>query len=433
MDTAAREAKRKASRDANLVRRAQLECSSVLLKIQSKRLKPKQKEALERLFLETKWFYNHALATGNTDYKLTNVKVKTPHGFESRELVSGARIRQAALKDLETSKKALAAAKRSGRKIGGLRFKSRCDSVGLLGYGQSHRVEGNRIKVTGVPGLLPVHGVKQLEGRELGGARLIRKPSGLYLRLTTWRQPKSEAKLDPVGLDFGIKTHITVSDGREWSTVVKESERLKRLQRKLSRQQKGSNRYWATRNSIEREYEKIGNKRDEAANQLVAQLKRHSVVALQDENLRGWKRRRGKKRGFGRAVQHGVVGRAKAKLSALDNSVVVSRWEPTTQFCPSCASLNKHKLSERIYRCDCGYSAPRDQHSARNMLIFAGIYSPEELGGALVEPGTTARERALALSLVSAGAEARNEHGQEGEPVSRSEAAEKRHRLQRCP
>ena len=75
----------------------------------------------------------------------------------------------------------------------------------------------------------------------------------------------------------------------------------------------------------------------------------------------------------------------------------------------------------------------RDQHAARNMLVFAGIYSPEELGGALVEPGTTARERAQALSLVSAGDEARNEHSQEGEPISRSEAAEKRHRLQRCP
>ena len=113
--------------------------------------------------------------------------------------------------------------------------------------------------------------------------------------------------------------------------------------------------------------------------------------------------------------------------------MVVSRWDPTTQFCPACASLNKHRLSERTYRCACGYSAPRDQHAARNMLVFAGIYSPEELGGALVEPGTTARERAQALSLVSAGDEARNEHGQEGEPVSRSEAAEKRHRLQRCP
>lgn len=435
MSNADREARRKAARDNNIARRSSLVVKNFELKIVEKKLSAPQRASLESIFRESKWLYNAALADpALNDYKLTAVPVKTPTGTEVRQLSINSRIKQGVLSDLASSKKALAASKARGRKIGRLKFKRELNSVALLAYGQSHKLEDSQLKITGVPGRLRLLGTKQLAGAELGGARLVRKPSGLYLKITAWVPPKPALKtLPPVGMDMGIKTHVTLSDGREWSFLAEESERLKRLQRKLARQQKGSNRYRKTQAQIRLAHERLANKKDNAARQFVSELKHHETVAFQDENLRGWKRRKGGRRGYGRTVQAGALGRVKALTAALPQAVMVDRWEPTTQFCPSCATLNKTKLSERIYECACGYTAPRDWHAARNMLVFAGVFTPEELGGALVEPCTTASERASALSLVSAGVEARSGNREKGELVEASVSSLKRHRLQRCP
>ena len=57
-----------------------------------------------------------------------------------------------------------------------------------------------------------------------------------------------------IGLDFGIKTSITTSDGEKLDMHVEESDRLKKLQRELERRAKGSNNRRKTVKLIQREY-----------------------------------------------------------------------------------------------------------------------------------------------------------------------------------
>lgn len=378
--------KRKASRDATQERRKTQTLKVRELKIG--RLNATQQDRLDKMFLEAKWLRNTIISNGIMDYKPSNtVQVKLPDGtVEDRTLtVLPAHVKQTVLSTLKENLKTLSTLKKKGKRVGPIRYSSR---VNTLEFPTGDvKVKGNKAQIPKL-GWVRVRGAGQL-GIEIANVRLVRRASGYYLLVTSLTKTEEESigpKLEPLGLDFGIKTHITVSDGRAWSLVVKEPESLKRLQRKLNRQKKHSNNYYKTLDRLNRAYERLSNRKNEAANQFVASLAKHELVAFQDENLSGWKRTRG----FGGVIQHSAMGRVKAKLRTLDNVVMLDRFLPTTQYCPECGSLNKLGLSTRVYSCACGYHAPRDVHAARNMLFFHDILnSPVERGGALVEDSTS--------------------------------------------
>lgn len=74
---------------------------------------------------------------------------------------------------------------------------------------------------------------------EYANANLLKRPDGYYLKVTCYinkdkiEQAKSNGK--ELGLDFGIKTNITTSEGEKIDVSIEESEQLKKLQAKLER------------------------------------------------------------------------------------------------------------------------------------------------------------------------------------------------------
>ena len=172
------------------------------------------------------------------------------------------------------------------------------------------------------------------------------------------RNVKLENKPD-IGLDFGIKTTITTSEGEKYDISVREPERLKGLQKKLARQKKGSRGWYE-------EYEKLANKRRAKANQVYHDItKGRKLIVIQDENIRGWH-----KGLFGRQVQNSALGTLKAKLIANPNVLVVDRFFPSTKMCPSCGVINEGiTLSDRIFTCRCGFTEERDVKAAKTLLL----------------------------------------------------------------
>lgn len=114
-------------------------------------------------------------------------------------------------------------------------------------------------------------------------------------------------------MDFGIKTNITTSEGEKLDVSVEESERLKKLQRKLRNQRKGSNRRYKTIKQIRREYLKLSNKKKDKANKIVHRLRQYDTIVMQDEQLSEWHRQKG----MSKVVQHSCMGMIKAKLKQL--------------------------------------------------------------------------------------------------------------------
>ena len=131
-----------------------------------------------------------------------------------------------------------------------------------------------------------------------------------YINKENFKKIQTNGK--EIGLDFGIKSNITTSEGEKLDVCVEESERLKKLQRELFRRVKGSNNRHKTIKLIQREYQKLSNKKQDKANKIVHQLKKYDRIYMQDEQIAKWQKGR-----FGKQVQHSCMGTVKAKLKAL--------------------------------------------------------------------------------------------------------------------
>ncbi len=244
-------------------------------------------------------------------------------------------------------------------------------------------------KTVSIPGFkkLKVYGLEQfinIPKFEIASPKLVKKASGIYLKVPVCI-PKESSKRKftnkEVGLDFGIKDNITTSDGEKFNCSVQESEYLKFLQRKLHKKQKNSKRYYKCLNQLQKEYEYLTNKKNDDSNKLIAYLlKEYDVIYFQDEQISKWKKFN---KGFARNIQHSYLGRVKAKLVELQKtgrSFEISKWSPSTKFCPQCGSLNDGiTLSDRIFKCSCGYQFDRDVHAAKNVKLFGSTKRAEWL------------------------------------------------------
>ena len=373
---------KKSMKETCLRRMSQI-CKVFTVKIDESRLTTKQAEQLKMLFVEAKWIYNDALTFSKenniADY---DTKTKTVTVFnkdkipETRELkYIGSQMKQSVLAGMLSSIKSLAARKKNGGKVGALKYISDYPSLNLKQYGNTYKIYShNKMKIQGISKKITVNGLDQfidIPNIEIANAHILNKPDGYYIAITTYQNiddiPEKEYIGEEIGIDFGIKNNITLSNGETFNCSIGESERLKRLQRKMARQQKGSNNRYKTKRLICKEYQKIDNKKCDSANKLVHKLLLYKNVYMQDENLKGWH-----SGWFGKQIQHSVMGLVKRKLLMSNQVHVLDRYAPTTKYCPVCGNIKSDiSLSDREYRCDnCGYTSDRDVHSANNMIIM---------------------------------------------------------------
>ena len=362
-------------------RHSQMDCCVFCVKIQENRLSRAKYEKIVRCFLEGKWLYNAVLATESLSLEDTSIVQVTVNGsFETREIKTlSAQMKQSAVDSVKTNVCSLSKAKKKGLKVGRLQYKNECNEINLKQVGNTYKIRGkNKMYVQRI-GVLVVNGLEQinLDEVEFANAKLIKKPSSFYIHLTVYtkKQSQPETSKEIIGLDMGITDQLTFSNGVKVNFYMEESEHIKGLMRKLSRQTKGSNQYKQTLNRIKRIFEHQNNKKNDVVNKLNHVLKQNYVICFQDELLNSWKRKKSKQKfSFGKQVQHGILGRVKGKLKKNSYNVMLESSVPTTQTCPECGCLTKHSLDKRKYHCNhCGYeTSDRDIHSANMMVLLSG-------------------------------------------------------------
>ena len=341
-------------------------------KVYQIKIKNSDKEYFSRLFLEAKWLANHILSLDNVfdyDTKTNYVVVKTQDDGDIRELTSlAAQMRQSICYQIQDNVKALSLKKKKGLMVGKLKFKSVVNSIPLSN--QTFKIRGNRIKLQRKKRWFKVYGLEQLgENPDIRCATLIRKPSGIYLHICVNEEIKPRKQtISNIGIDFGIKDHFTFNDGTKVNfNADKQVKKIRKAHQNLSRKQKGSKNNFKAKLKLQRKYERLDNMKLDASNKLISALSNFKVV-FQDEMISDWQ-----KGFFGKQINNSILGRVKSMLQKNTDNVVLKRSLPTTQTCRECGRLNKQKLSERKYRCECGYKHDRDTHSAINMLWFSGL------------------------------------------------------------
>ena len=350
------------------------------LKIVSNKLSVKQKSALDQVFVQAKWYTNDVinhLETGNLSEYVSSIKEvdvrlgSNSDEYETRKLTHlSSKVKQAIVSRVGDSLSSLKALKGNGRRVGRLTYVKEVNSLPLNQYGNTHKiVDENTIRIVKI-GQVKVRGLRQIpQDAEFATATLNRKPDGYYVHLTVFIPVTLDLSWETrpdVGIDLGIKDTLITSTGEKYRVRVEAPSRLKGLQRKLARQQKGSRNYSKTVQSIHREHQKISNIKNDQANKIVHELLSNSgIVFMQDEMIHHWH-----SGWFGKHVQVSIFGRLQARLVNHPRVCVINKSCATTQLCPECGALNKHTLDKRVYHCSCGYSEDRDVHSAKNMLIF---------------------------------------------------------------
>ena len=191
---------------------------------------------------------------------------------------------------------------------------------------------------------------------------------------------------DGVGIDLGIKTFVTVSDGttvpniKTFRRVRILTKRLKRLQRKLSRKYRINkcNKHHKTKNIIKLEqqikliYRSIKNIRINHIRKFVSELvkKQPRYIAIEDLNVKGMMKNRHLAKDVANCSFYTIKDHLIRKATERGIPVrLVDRFYPSSRLCSICGNYKPDlKLSQRIYHCcNCGIKVDRDFNASINI------------------------------------------------------------------
>jgi putative transposase len=182
-----------------------------------------------------------------------------------------------------------------------------------------------------------------------------------------------DAKNQSIGIDLGIKTFAAMSSGEmikspDYSRLDK---RLRRKQKRLARQVKGSKRREKTRLQIVKLHNQISDKRSDFLQKLSTKVVRENKsIVLEDLNVSGMVKNRKLARAISLQGWRQFRDLIKAKSEKFGRKfATVDRWEPTSQICSNCGfKWGKLDLKVRTVTCiNCGVEHDRDLNAAKNI------------------------------------------------------------------
>ncbi len=196
-----------------------------------------------------------------------------------------------------------------------------------------------------------------------------------YLIIVTDAKPKEYRKTRngaSVGIDFGLKTYLTMSDGSEYSNPQFLKQQLKEIKQKcrnLSKCQKGSNNRKRKRIELARLHESLRNKREDYQFKLAHELcRKYDYIFIEDLNISAMTKMWGRKMSD---IAHASFIEKLEYVASKYGVVVhkIDRWYASSKTC-ECGYVNKSlKLTDREWVCpECGVVNNRDLNAARNIL-----------------------------------------------------------------
>ena len=261
--------------------------------------------------------------------------------------------------------------------------------------------ETNRIKLPKI-GWMKFYKNRTFEGK-VGTVTVSKNATGKYFvsvlvndGIETPLKPNIEYNTS-VGIDVGIKDFAVFSNGKVFENpkyLEKAEMRLKTLQRRFARRQKGSNRREKARLKLAKAYEKVTNCRANFIHQVTSRIVRENqTIIIEDLNVSGMMKNHNLAKHISSASWSEFFRQLQYKCEWYGRNLIkIGRFEPSSKMC-TCGYVNKGlKLSQREWTCpNCGQRNDRDLLAAINIKRF-GLqsqklirYSPAASGGEDVE------------------------------------------------
>ena len=233
-------------------------------------------------------------------------------------------------------------------------------------------------------GRIPTENVKYMNPRI--------KYDGLNWYITVGIEYENSTTLpsnEGIGIDLGIKDLSICSDGNTYKNINKSQKvkklekRKRRLQRSISRRyekNKKGESYCKTSNIIKREKEllklnhRLTNIRQNYLHQTTSEIVKRepSFICIEDLNVKGIM----KNRHLSKAIQQQCFGEFRRQIeykSAWNNIpvIIADKFFPSSKLCSCCGNIKKDlKLSDRIYKCECGNVIDRDYQASLNLKRY---------------------------------------------------------------
>jgi len=263
--------------------------------------------------------------------------------------------------------------KRKGKKVGSPKFKKKENKQTARFTERGFSIKGEQVY------LAKIGNIKPIWSRELpappSSVTVIKDCANRYfLSFVAEVIPEIKpAQNQSIGIDLGIKTFAFMSNGESSKSpnYTKLDRKVRRLQKKLARQQKDSNRRYRTRLRVAKKHNQIADTRKDFLHKLSTKIVRENQsIVLEDLNVSGMV----KNRKLSRAIslqgwrEFRTLCEAKSEKFGRDFHVI-SRWEPTSQICSDCGfKWGKLDLSIRSVVClNCGTEHDRDENAAKNI------------------------------------------------------------------
>ena len=342
-----------------------------------------QHRLLEATLETCRRFYNTCLAERKEAYeqekrtisKFAQLRqVKTLKESNIYAATVHSHILQVVVADLDKAFQAFFRRVKTGEKPGYPRFKgrNRFDSFGLKEYGNGFRLDGRRLKLSGI-GRVAVRWHRELEG-QIKTARVIRKAGHWYVSFACEVEQPEPLPLtgQSVGVDVGVASLITLSDGTKvdnpkWYRASQAKLRI--AQRRVARRKKGGKNRRKAVLQLQRLHLHTQNQRRDFLNKLTHDLvQANDVIAVEDLRITNMVRNRH----LSKSILDSGWGYFRERLAAkaVEAGRVVVAVNPayTSKSCSACGTIFEHlTLSDRWVECSCGLSLDRDHNAALNI------------------------------------------------------------------
>ena len=375
-----------------------------------------QEKQINITFGHCRYVYNYFLAQRIATYKESGKSISRYE--QSRELTKMRKAEDTkwlseadrsaytyALRDLDTAYQNFFRGLKTGRRVGFPKFKSRKSSIPSF-YQDNVKIKftDTHVKLMLVAGKGKASSKRNQKFCRVRLAEHGRIPTdckyynprikydGLNWWITVGIEYEDSATIqsnEGIGIDLGIKDLAICSDGNTYKNINKSQKikklekRKRRLQRSISKKyekNKKGGSYCKTSNIVKSEKEllklnhRLTNIRQNYLHQTTTEIvkTKPSYIVLEDLNVKGMM----KNRHLSKAVQQQCFGEFRRQIeykSAWNNIpvIIADRFFPSSKLCICCGNIKKDlKLSDRIYKCECGNVIDRDYQAALNLKRY---------------------------------------------------------------